>query len=567
MRRKWLSPSLCISLWLWGCAHAGHPTVDVHKLSPLKKGDAVETDLVRAAMREFPNDASLLAMEQGFAILREEGLHDDAALQTARSFLETAFYDFQNLQEPENLNLAFTPDAEVPYKGRPHERVLTATTLALLDILKGRCDLALPTLRAAEFLDARWQPFPYGTDAPLVYTLMNYCSQKNLAADSDRQRARDGLYVSLRTRRSHQALTEWLEEKKNTPVRQHALTRKLAHWLWAQAAPGTLLQYPNQKSPHALITRMSREALRLGLRADQFWEATENQEILERSAELTFTGWETQKKLRQLVKDKLAEELHHLEQSFLKDLESETPLAQAFANALGQAAIEATAINAQIDRGSLTLAFFGTGPSVALEGTYQEIARILGGNHSSPLPPPKPMACNTAQTHSGRLAFQLCRAPSTVAPLGAPIDSSELWNSSYQATTVVGRKFERILEGRANFKSGAEDVGATAAESSFFFFDLGTRVFFDCINSSPKESVTAACLVVAGIALGASAVSAGVAGAAFVAGSMVNAAADHRYVHSLFESVSLTLEQEDPLSASVNPQTNGGSSLGTHHAF
>ena len=193
--------ALCVGT-IWGCAHH-QPPMDLSQLAPLKEGQAVKDTVVHEAMAHFPNDASLLAMEEGFALLRSEGTHDSTLQKKAHGFLEKAFYDFQSLQDPENLNLAFTADAEVPYKGRPHERVLTATTLALLDALEGRCDLALPTLRAAEFLDARWQPFPYGTDAPSVYALMLYCAQQTTVAASDLQHARDGLFVSLRVKKAN----------------------------------------------------------------------------------------------------------------------------------------------------------------------------------------------------------------------------------------------------------------------------------------------------------------------------------------------------------------------------
>lgn len=46
-------------------------------------------------------------------------------------------------------------DATKPWRGRAFERVLALTTLAALDIERGRCDLALPTLKNAVVHDAR----------------------------------------------------------------------------------------------------------------------------------------------------------------------------------------------------------------------------------------------------------------------------------------------------------------------------------------------------------------------------------------------------------------------------
>ncbi|MBL92218.1 MAG: hypothetical protein CMH56_10480 [Myxococcales bacterium] len=523
----------------WGCAHH-QPPMDLSQLTPLKEGRAIEEAVVHEAMAHFPNDATLLAMEEGFALLRSEGDHDEVLQKKAHAFLEKAFYDFQSLQDPENLNLAFTADADVPYKGRPHERVLTATTLALLDALGGRCDLALPTLRAAEFLDARWQPFPYGTDAPLVYALMLFCSGQTTVADSDVQHAREGLYVSLRVKKVNPIFQDWLMDNQKKELRQNAMAPKLAYWLWEQAAPGALLQYPNERTASELVSLMSRDALRLVKRADAFLEKEENQASLERLAGIAFSGWGKEEKMRQLVMGQLADEIRKVEERLLTDLTQKGSLAESFRHGLEETHTEFESVQATIDAGVLSFAFSGFGPAIELEGTYQEIAHVVP-NQNEPVRLESPaLDCNHSATSQGVFHLRLC-ATNTLAQAGqlAPEPPLSLWSSSYQATTVVGRQFDRILKGRAEFKTGAADVSEKAVESSFFFFDLGTRGLLECIGKTNEDAATAACFVLAGIALSVSLISAGVAGAAYVAGAMVNAAADHRYVHSLYEGVFL----------------------------
>ena len=80
MRRKRLAfMALSVGI-LWGCAHH-KPPMDVSQLAPLKDGEAIDEKIVNEAMVHFPNDAALLAMEEGFALLRTEGAHEKETLK------------------------------------------------------------------------------------------------------------------------------------------------------------------------------------------------------------------------------------------------------------------------------------------------------------------------------------------------------------------------------------------------------------------------------------------------------------------------------------------------------
>jgi hypothetical protein len=156
------------------CAHApgGSPDVDTDV------DGATEADV-------------LDGLEQAFLALRD-GAHDDA-----HDWLELTVPAVDDLSLPgTTLEKAFASDVTKPYKGRPHERVLATTILAALDMERGRCDLALPTLRNAAFLDARSRP-DEPSDAVLVHVLALRCLQDTHASPSDVERARGDLKSAL----------------------------------------------------------------------------------------------------------------------------------------------------------------------------------------------------------------------------------------------------------------------------------------------------------------------------------------------------------------------------------
>ena len=471
---------LCLAL-LCACAHQ-KPLMDVSQLAPLKEGKAIDENIVNEAMAYYPNDATLLAMEEGFALLRQAGFHTDADLKKAHHYLEHDFYSFENLQDPENLNLAFTADATVPYKGRPHERVFTATTLALLDAIDGRCDIAFPTLRAAEFLDARWQPFPYGTDTPLVYALMIYCAQQTPVANSDLTHAKEGLTVALRLRHTVETLNDWLSEKEQEALRQDALAQRFAYFLFRQAAPGALLQHPNLHDPKKLIEKMTIEARRILVQGDAFLEKEENQAALSRIAGIAFSGWNKEEKMRQFVRSQVSQELQKIELALEADFNKQTLLARRFQTEFLQALTLSKRIAQQAYAGRLQFIFSGFGPEVVLEGTYEEIARIVTRDKPTPETLKQNLPCNSIFSEAFTTAVHLCGKAVTTQPPAIEAQQAALWSSSYQGTTVVGRQFDRILKGRAEFKTNAADVSQKAAESTYFFFDLELEAYLNVLG-------------------------------------------------------------------------------------
>lgn len=137
-------------------------------------------------------DDTLHDLERAFALVRK------GKKSSARRLLERAVHRFDDLaMESTPLEAMFASDGNKPYRGRPHERVLAAALLAALDIERGRCDLAVPTLRNAAWLDARANPTD-PSDAVLVHALALRCIERmpGMLA-SDKQRVRDELRAAL----------------------------------------------------------------------------------------------------------------------------------------------------------------------------------------------------------------------------------------------------------------------------------------------------------------------------------------------------------------------------------
>lgn len=155
---------LCVCVLLSGCAH-----VD-----------------------EAPTDPTLDRLERAYATLRSGGPHE-----RARRDLERAAASFEDLALPgTSLEEALASDPDKPYRGRPWERTLSLVLLAALDAERGRCDLAVPSLKTAALLDLR-SARGEASDAPVVYALLLRCLHEVGAPPADLERARAELQSSL----------------------------------------------------------------------------------------------------------------------------------------------------------------------------------------------------------------------------------------------------------------------------------------------------------------------------------------------------------------------------------
>lgn len=114
-------------------------------------------------------DPVLRDLEAAFVAL------DDGRQASARRLLVRATAAFEDTQlDGSDLQKAFASDRRKPYRGRPHERVLAHVVLAALEMQRGRCDLALPSLKSAAFFDLKAKVGD-DSDAVVVHALTLRC--------------------------------------------------------------------------------------------------------------------------------------------------------------------------------------------------------------------------------------------------------------------------------------------------------------------------------------------------------------------------------------------------------
>jgi hypothetical protein len=545
-----------------GCAHKAAEDPRIERLSG---GNPAPDLLVETAMKEEKNESTRFALEQGFALLRELDGEKDAA-RRATHFLERGHSTFDDLKDPDNIHLAFAADVDKPYRGRPHERVMTALTLAVLDMARGRCDLARPTLRSAEYLDARWQPFPFGTDAPLVYALMLRCAHITKAAASDVQRAREGLFLSLRLMLALEPALALTRKSVHFVPRRGALATRLAALLMEIGVPAALITKSRDRAPSAILKNAGAAAGGFLKKMDDELERPDVQAAIRRVADASEGGlFLDVDAVKKAARERVAPELGRLSRAMVLAFENGDADALAFAEALKKADALTERIAQEAKRDVFVVTLSGYGPDVVREGSYDEVAVIkpsVNGTTRAEVRRMDPLyltegverSCGLHPGRGGSVVAVLCSPPGQTgsdAPRRIAWEAAdtglELWSSSYQATSVVGRRFDRILEGRAQFKAGAENVAEVATFSAWILFRVGVEIFGECLSEADDARVAGVCATIALAIFGVALLTVGFAATIWGIGAAVNAEADGRYVHNIFESGTLLLfSQKDP---------------------
>ncbi len=473
-------------------------------LGKLWAGYPVSDAVLQEAKNKWVNDKTLLDMQEGLSILRRGDLTPEE-LKRAEEYLVSAYNTFEDLKDPENFSKAFTADSQTPYRGRPYERMLTSMILGLMDASQKRCDIALPAFRAAEFLDARWQAYMYGSDAPMIYAMTLRCQLEAHASESDLNRTREGLQKALRLQLLLDplldALASYAGSAPKTPETQVALT------LLEVGLPSALLVAPANAEVGQILSAASAESMRFLSRA------------LKDKEEPYYSA--INPKLKTLGANHVL-----LEQAF-------RPIEQSVSNythlndRLNQAESLTREIESNLKLPVAAVYFDGYGPEVKQAGEYREIAQIVPRLPSYAVPGvPKHMISVQApcgiSNSGGNLIFSLCRNPKSGFVLDGEYPALKLWSSSFQATTMAGRRFDKILKGRAQFRMGTEVASLIGAYTALALMDAGLR--------NRDSNLQAAGAIVGAVALGA-----------FLAGRATNPEADIRQVTKNLESGYLLL--------------------------
>lgn len=512
-----------------GCVHQTAMTDPA--LHNLWRGNPIPEPVVQAATKRWTQDTSLIEMQQAFALLRKGNLSTNDKSQ-AKRYLEKAVASFDDLKEPNNFSTAFTADANTPYRGRPYERVLAATTLGILDIADGRCDMALPAFRTAEFLDARWQPFQFGSDAPLVYALSLRCLKQMNASQGDIDRAKDGLFRSIRLNHALETVRDTLQEHAHD-LAQQELPVQIAFLLIDAGVSSALMEAPAKADAAAILDKVATDSLRfyvqvLSDKNDPLFESVSRYSKTASSAQalLSLTN-----ALNSLITK--ADTLHNIRAKLGRKIEE----AREIAKAVSEASMLPKAM----------LIFDGIGPKIRSEGEYNQIARVVASSEDAAKPG---VALVSAQAHDqcgfhqgeGTLTIVMCDAQasrSEARALGTKKDwlAAKLWSSSYQATSMVGRRFDKILKGRAQFRLGTEQTALIGAATALALLDTGNKLQRDC-DLYGRNCDAAHNMQLAGAVAGV------IAGGAWLAGRAVNPEADTRHLTDTFESGYLVIRKE-----------------------
>ena len=516
-----------------GCVH--QTAMMDPALHSLWSGNPVPEPVLQAATLRHKQDVSLIEMQQAFALLRKGELLTDDRNQ-AKRHLEKAVASFDDLKEPNNFSTAFTIDSNTPYRGRPYERVLASTMLGILDIADGRCDMALPAFKTAEFLDARWQPFQFGSDAPLVYALSLRCLKQVNASQGDITRAKDGLFRSIRLNQALETVRDTLQEHARD-LAQQELPSQIAFLLIDAGISSALMEAPADADASSILDKVVTDSLRfyvqvLSDKNDPLFESVSKYAKREPSAQslLSLTNALTNA-LNSLVAK--ADTVHNIKAKLSRKLAESREIADAVSVASMQP--------------KATLIFEGVGPKIRSEGEYKQIARILPSSEESARPG---TALVTTHAHNqcgfhqegNTLTIVMCderMSRSETSSFAHKQDrlAAKLWSSSYQATSMVGRRFDMILKGRAEFRLGAEQTALIGGVTSLALLEAGSQLQRDC-DLYGKNCESARNMQLAGAVAGV------IAGGAWLAGHAVNPEADTRHLTNTFESGYLVISKK-----------------------
>ena len=564
-------PWVCVLAWaaLGAACATTTSTFSPAELAPLDRLRPIEDDVVNRAVAAAPEDATLVRLEQAFALLRRARSDDDVA--RARTQLEQAYLTFEDLRDPENMSVAFTVDGNTPYRGRPHERVLAATTLALTDAVNGRCDLALPTLKAAEFLDVRWQRLAFGTDAAAVYALSVYCLAETNGREEDVRRAEEGLGLTYRYAAGESVVRALVDEAMVRTARRQAVATMVAGELLKLGMLTTLANNPRVEAYDDIVAGAVADVAVVTSRADEIMALPAFDDALRVSTAAAGGSFADKTTAQRFVRNHVVEAVDELAR-ILVQLPASNAAKTAFAEAMASAKVATDESLRQLRTSRVQLRFSGLGPMVVREGEYDEIARIVprdGAETSTALRTTTASATEGAcgirgERDGAGFVATLCgtdgRRQSSPSSSATSATALEIWSSSAQATTVVGRRFDTILKGRAAFKAGSSAVSSVAVWSARGLLETGFALLQTCGDGPAASTKTKAsstkkqaekppasasaddvCVGVAMATITIGAVALGIGGVAWLAGAVVNAEADPRFVGDLPERVELLL--------------------------
>lgn len=450
---------------------------------------------------------------------------------------------FEDLSDPVNFSKAFSADEDKNFRGLPHERMFASIMAGVFLMAENNCAQALPYFRNAEFLDARFQKMPFGTDAPLPYALMYRCVMQSSKDSAELSRAETGIHNSVRFLTWQEPLLEALVSLAKVDIRPMAISNRLAYMIYETSLYHSLINAPSKASLDDLLEDAAKNASLFTSIIDSAFE-----DEYKRIVRPAIIGLSQLQNLDKKDGLKYLEDLafHRVEldvKTIANNLKKTVSSIDNFAKKMEQAQKDSQLLTEKIMKAvkaeKLVLNFSGFAPTLAREGAYDEIAVIKPGLNASTKAQIRlqkiktPTACGFHRQENGGFSVVHCLDNAVSNQAGIEVlDSVEMLSMSRKATSTQGRKFDKILKGRAQFRAATEDIAKVSAWSAFFLFYMGSDIISRCQKRGAPQSCYApgyALMAIAGVTVVFS-------GTVWLIGRSSNPAADSRFIHLMFES-------------------------------
>ncbi len=529
-----------------GCTHTA--TIKQPKYQPFIADLPISAEDLQDLHQSSPKDRVFADLLQAFALMRSAPIEKEATRKEITSLLMTSVSSFEDMTDPVNFSKAFSADEDKAFRGRPHERMFASAMTGVFLMADNKCSMALPYLRNAEFLDARFQKMPFGTDAPFVYALMYRCLSHHQGDASELKRAADGVARSIRFLTWQEPMIKALVELAKTDLRPMAISNRLAYMIFEISIYHSLISSP-QHSLDELIDDASRNAAIFVSSLDSHFEDEYKSFMKPAVSELAAVYGLDKKEgmayLEDLAFQRVALDVKsigdHLKKVFrdVSNFKADIKAAVSNSERLTEQILHA----ARSDK--LVLNFSGRGPSIEREGSYDEISVVKPSPDSSVKPGVRERTiksrtdCGFHRTAQGGFSVVLCQNTDqpSVAQTAQSLPSLEILSLSYKAKNIAGRQFDKVLKGRAQFRAATENIAAVSAWSAFFLFYMGTSILSDCQRRGQGEACYAAAYALWAIA----GITVIFSGSVWLIGRSSNPAADSRYIHLMYESAWLAI--------------------------
>lgn len=528
----WLIVSgLIVSSWPLAALNVSSALRDLTKGKPLPESTIAELS------KKNSINATYYELLEAFAVLRQGDVSNQEQINVAKTMLERAVLSFEDLRDPDNFSVAFTSDPKTLYRGRPHERVLAALLLGVIDMAQGRYDMATSSLRNAEFLGVRWQVIPYASTTPLVYASMLRAAHMLQASSVDQDRAKEGLYRSLRLNLLLEPLAKSVRLASRAQMRPNALAVRVAEVIFDAALGTALVLAPrnadvsgilNEAVTAAIQTLPTLKAKFEDIYKEVFLPLAENISRVEKN----MTAADVEKEALTHVEAELRK-LAFVTQIVIAqnplhrvDVDRALQLTKQYAQEITQAATAP----------QMVIRFSGQGPQIVREGQYNEITSIVPLEpYHQPIIEERSVivetGCGFHRGAHGSLVVVLCGSDKGDLPDDArSANAVRVWSSTYQATSVMGREFNKVLKGRAQFRATTETIAAVGGITALALLQVGSQGYAACTGANAQACRTAnQATMAAGAIVGA------LSGISYLVGRATNPEADPRYIPTLFE--------------------------------